>query len=142
MAYITSTDLTYRVGSTRLANLVNDAVNQATILADVITRSEARVDAYLGERHETPVPASGFVQELTLCIAEYELYRRGSGDDIPDRIRKAYDDAVVDLKAIAAGDLGIGGSTAPTDLEPDTGGIAIDGNEARFDEDAMEDTGW
>ena len=140
--YIESADIIQRTGNDRLEKLANNADDQAQVLTDCITHSEAHVDAFVGQRYETPVPASGFIQELTLRIAEYELYRRSQGAVVPDRIKNAYDDALEMLRDIAAGDMGIGGSTAPTILGGDTGSIAVESDDPIFTADALEGTGW
>lgn len=141
--YITEAMLSARVGAQALARFVQQEAGSAECSAAataVITRAEARMDASLAERYAVPVPATGLLEELALAIAEWEVYRRGSGA-VPAKIRQAYDDALADLKAIAAGQMGTGSSAVPT-LSGAAVGIVVDGAAALFDPDSMEDADW
>ncbi len=142
-SYITQQMLEDRVGSNLLAKFVkydNGTDEYETSVLQVILRSEARVNGYIESRYTIPVPTSGLIEEFCLAIAEWELYRRGSGA-VPDKIRTAYEDTLKDLRDIAKGVMDIGGTVEPTESE-ESGGIEIMSATGLFDADSMENAGW
>jgi phage gp36-like protein len=142
MAYITSTDLTTRVGATLLASLVNDAGAQAAIVSTICTQASDRVDGYLGGRYATPVAASlGYVGMLAMAVAEWMLYARGSGPSVPEKIRQAYEDALRDLRDIAAGRVDLAGA-APVGGSGAGGVPYADSDDAVLSSDSMAEAGW
>lgn len=140
--YISATDLQERVGPTLLTNLLIAKASPSTAKDSIIARAEARADASFGVLYETPVPASDFVNELVLCIAEYEAYKSGAGGNVPEKIRRSFEDALADLKAIAAGKMALAGATAPTSIAAAEGIISIDSTTALLDADELEDASW
>jgi len=142
--YLSEAILAARVGEQLLSRLVQQPSGSAAYtaeVANVIERAEGRVDAALSTRFVVPVTATAFLEALSLDLAEWELYRRAQGGDVPAKVRQAYEDAVADLKAIAAGELSTGSTTAPT-AAADSGGLVVDGTTSAFDADSMEDADW
>jgi phage gp36-like protein len=141
--YITEAMLEARTGEAMLARFVQQPASSAAYTAavlDVIERAEGRVNAYLEPLYTVPVPTSGMVEEFALAIAEWELYRRGSGN-VPEKVRQSYEDALRDLRDIAKGTLGLGSTTAPT-AAPEAVGLEIESATGLFDADSMEDADW
>jgi len=141
--YITEALLEARVGEQLLSRFVQQpsgSTAYTAAVADVIERAEGRVDAYLSEVYTTPVTATAFIEAIALDIAEWELYRRGTGA-VPEKVRQAYEDAVDDLKSIAGGTLGTGSPTAPT-AAAGAGGFEVDSADPLFDAENMEDADW
>lgn len=143
MSYITAEDIEARLGVALVDRLVDNTNQRASILADVIARAESRVDGYLSGRYATPVPTSGLIEEAALSVAEHELYRRADGP-VPEKVRKAYEDALKDLRDIASGKIALGSATAPSDPDADEdAGIQIDSvGDTLFDPASMKDAGW
>lgn len=142
-SYITEAMLEARTGEAMLARFVQQASGSAAYTAavlDVIERSEDRVNGYLSPRYTVPVPTSGMIEEMALAIAEWELYRRGSGN-VPEKIRQAYEDALRDLRDIAKGNMDIGSATTPT-ASATPAGLETAGATALFDADSMEAANW
>ncbi len=107
-SYITSETLEQRLGPARLNGLcgaTGDAL--AELLAGVVARAEAVVDAYANARYLVPLKPGELVVEWALRIAEYELYKRAPGDSVPAKIKDSYQDALAQLKALSAGELDI-----------------------------------
>lgn len=139
--YIATADVEARVGQALLAQFVREAAgssNYEARVAELIARAESRVDAYLGARYTTPVEATGFVEEMALAIAEYEVYRRGSGGAVPEKIREAYEDALADLRAVADGKREIGGATPLATTDAAGIGLVVDAEDAMFDSESMQ----
>lgn len=140
MAYATVNDLEERMSLVRLNGLVPEpAAQRASILASVITRASDRMDGYLSARFATPVPASGYMQELCMSICEFDLYRRGSGPSVPEKVRQAYEDAIKDLKELADGKRDIGGAT-PATPDGDATGVNMLADTAVLDSASL--AGW
>lgn len=139
--YITTEMLEARVGEELLGQFLAQPADSAeydTAVADVIARAESRIDGYIGARYSTPVEATGFVEELALAVAEYEVYRRGAGGKVPEKIRQAYEDALADLRAIADGKRAIGGATPLTTTDSVGIGIVVSAETAMFDATSLE----
>ena len=103
--YITSDILEQRIGSTRLSSLAGDS--PSALLSAVIARAESTVDGYAATRYATPLASNDLIVEWTLCIAEYEIYKRGPGESVPTKIKDSFNSALSQLKSLAAGELQI-----------------------------------
>ena len=140
--YITEALLEARVGENMLAKMVQQpsgSTAYSAAVTDVIERAEGQVDAYLSERFTVPVTSTGLMEEVSLSIAEWELYRRGQGN-VPMKVKDSYDYAITTLKAIRDGEMGTGASTTPSS----SGGVGLetDGATGLFDATSMEDAAW
>ena len=112
MPYITKETLIERLGTERCANLCggdNDEEN-ATICVNAIARAEAIVNAFASARYDVPLEKTGIVEEWTLALCEYELYKRQPSGTIPEKIRESYRNTVAQLSDLAAGKIGTGGT--------------------------------
>lgn len=107
--YITSSELEKRIGSERFKNLCGvPLTEQDALVAGIIERAEAVVDGFASARFETPLEKTGLVAEWTFCIAEYELYKRGPGASIPEKIKDSYQNTIAQLSDLSAGRLETG----------------------------------
>ena len=137
--YITQAMLEERMTAAKLAGfskVTGDAL--AALLGSVIKRAEAMVDGYLSARFSVPVPANALVEEWALAIAEHELYKRGGGAEVPDKIRQSYDDTIAQLKDAASGKLSIPSATAPSPRSATGASMKVHAAHSLFDEHSME----
>ncbi len=133
--YISSDLIEERITSTRLDNLCKVTGSDQTMLLDnVISRAEAVIDGYAAGRYQTPLPSNDMIEEWALAIAEYELYKRGSGGDVPVKIRRSYEDVLALLKDLAEGRLTPPGSVAPTAANSSGSSLDINTNSSMMGE--------
>jgi len=113
-----------RMGLTVVDNLCRDLVGAArtTFLTNVIERAEETANSYLAIKYAIPIPSSGWIEEICLCIAEYEMYKRGQGDNIPTKYKDSREDAIQYLKDVAEGLSKPPGDPPPNNL---TGGSTL-----------------
>lgn len=102
MPYAAQIDLESRFGADELAQLtdrVNGSVIDAAVVGRALADADAEIDGYLAGRYRLPLASTPAVLvRIASDIARYRLY-----DSVPESIRKRYEDAVRDLKAIATG---------------------------------------
>lgn len=117
MGYYIGVDLlTERMTNTKIDELCSDGgvsmtfAAQNAFLANIITRAEGLINGYAGRIYMIPLPNVPVVQEWVLRMCEYELYRRGSGDDIPTKYKNAYDEAIKEMADFTKGSFVIPGS--------------------------------
>ena len=117
MSYAAQANLETRYGSVEMAQLsdrASGAVIDVAVVARALADADAEIDAWLGGRYALPLASVPAVLERVACdIARYRLY----DDRATEQVRQRYEDAVRDLKAIAAGALTIDGAAplAPAD---------------------------
>jgi phage gp36-like protein len=113
VAYITTADLSRRLGATlyaRLTDRVNGTTADATVAETIVAEAESEADSYLAERYATPVSLSAHPEladvlaRRVLDLAEYGAWR-GSPfvSDIPARVKALYQEACSWLSRVAAG---------------------------------------
>ena len=102
--YLTATELTERMTKENVDDLCGDyeGLEQATFLERVIRRAEGMINGYAGRLYEIPLPKSYNISELTARFAEYELYKRGGGDDVPTKYK------ITDMEMKLLDDIGLG----------------------------------
>lgn len=136
--YITTEILTRRVTQERLTALCSGAGNDSSVLiGEVIARAEALIDGYASTRYQTPLPANDLVMEWALNLAEFELYKRGPGGAVPEKIKESYRITLEHLKDLAAGKLQI----ASPAVIPSCGkgrSVIMTGQETLFGHDSMQ----
>ena len=110
--------LEVRMGADVITNLARSAGAARTTLVDaVIGRAEGIVDGYAGIKWEVPLPTTPFIQDIAMAIAEYEMYKRGQGNDVPIKYKTSYDEAMETLVLIQKGE-----------IKPPGGSIAVGGS--------------
>ena len=95
----------------QLSDLVTAVTANDTVGQNVIDIAESIVDSYLGRRYAVPVTVSVYASAGALCkrstlaIAVWQLWSNNSriGNDIPDRVQKAYESTIDLLERIADG---------------------------------------
>jgi phage gp36-like protein len=106
--YISVELLEERVTENRLNSLCRvTGLPKDSLLENVTTRAEGLIDAYAAVRYKVPLPAVELVEEWSLSIAEYELYKRGSGGDVPRKIKDSYAETLEMLAELASGKIDI-----------------------------------
>lgn len=140
MSYITFETLKVRITAQRLENLCGTMNESACreISESIIARSCAIVDAFASAKYSVPLETVKIVEEWTLNLAEYELYKRSAGSKIPEKIRESYQNTIGQLADLAAGRIGLGvnGSSENIRRSPV---MTISENENIFSANAMKD---
>ena len=140
MSYITQTDVEGRLKQ-NLQGLYALPEDQKDLDTDMAS-AEGVVNSFVGKRYAVPVTdatAVAFLKPVTLDIFAATAWARGQGDELPKKVKDAYDAAFKLLKDIAKGDITLGGATALA--ERPSGGaeaIIVDGNTPEFTREQME----
>ena len=139
--YLTDAILERRITSARLTALCAGAGNAAaTLTAEVIARAEALIDSYAAGRYRTPLPSCDLVREWALCLAEYELYKRGPGGNVPEKIRESYKECINFLNDLAKGKFRLAGDPPkPAGAGNSVSVAPAGGRQPRFSAEAMKD---
>lgn len=128
-----------RVTTTRLSGLTKLTGDAKTALIEsIVERAESLVDGYLAARYTVPVPANKLTEEWALAIAEYELYKRGPGADVPEKIKQSYEYTLAQLKDASAGKLGIPSAVSPSPSSVAGSSMTVHGARPLMDEHSME----
>lgn len=132
MAYVTTSDLSQRLGTTlyaRLTDRVNGTTASSTVAQQTVDEAEAVANSYLSKRYATPVDLtahpelSNILVSRVLDIAEY-LAWRGSPfvNDVPKRVQMLHDEARQWFEQVASGEIHLpaGGPPASRVAEDDS----------------------
>lgn len=135
--YITEALLEERLTTAKLTQLCRGLTGAAktAMIANVIERAEAVVDGYAASKYTVPVTANSLCEEWALVISEYELYKRGSSAEIPEKIKDSYKDVMAQLKDLAAGKLML--PVATSAKGSNGGSIAIRSDAPLYPDSAM-----
>ena len=102
--YATSSQLMARLGSEVVGNLSLPAMpmNVPEYLDMIIEEGEGIINAYLSAVYAVPIvtdASNSFLRNMTLDMAEYEVWKRALGNDVPvkykdsvERVMKILDD--------------------------------------------------
>ena len=134
--YISFEQFHDRVTPTKLVNLANVPEEELEALVEgILSRAEAVVESFASVRYALPLPQDEMIMEWALRIAEYELYKRGPGTDVPVKIKDSYDDTMERLADLAAGRLKIAADSLPASAH----GMSVDipPMERHFDPESM-----
>lgn len=102
--YILQEDLEERLSLAVLENLTGKTGENLTAFLDrIIARAEAFVNNYASLRYAVPLPPDPLITEWAMRIAEYELYKRGPGTNVPEKIRDSYKECLTFLNELAQG---------------------------------------
>ena len=115
MAYITTTDLSARLGSViyaRLTDRTNGTTADSAVAQQIVDEAQAEADSYLSRRYATPVdvtahPELADVLALrTLDLAEHAAWK-GSPfvNDLPGRVKLLYEQAQRWFESVAAAEI-------------------------------------
>lgn len=112
MTYATQQDLEDRFGAEELAQLTdraNGIVIDSAVLGLALADAGAEIDGYLASRYSLPLSNTPPVLvRVAADIARYRLW----ADRASEAVRKRYEDAVRDLKAMSSGSIVIDGAVA------------------------------
>lgn len=134
--YITEAILEERMTESRLSSLCKViGTAKTTLIENVIARAESLIDAYAAERYEIPLPTNELTEEWALNIAEYELYKRGSSNDVPQKIKDSYEDALQLLSEMATGKLNIPSAAKPEPANSNGSSIKVSSATALMNEE-------
>ncbi len=136
--YITQELLEERITETRLnalCRVTGDA--KIALLNNVIGRAESLIDGYASIRYEIPLPSNELTEEWALTIAEYELYKRSSANDVPAKIKESYEDTLKLLADLASGSLAIPSAVEPEPANDEGSSIAVRSNSPLMNEDNL-----
>ena len=139
--YILQRDLENRLTPAVLENLTGKTGNElAGLLDGVIARAEGFVNNYACVRYRVPLPEDPLITEWTLRIAEYELYKRGPGGNVPEKIRDSYKECITFLNDLAKGKFRLAGDPP----KPSGAGVSVSvapagGRQPLFSAEAMKD---
>lgn len=116
MRYVSLQQLTQAIPTATLIMLSNDDsyadVINDSVVEQVVTMAEDKVDAYLQSRYTLPlVHVHSLVSEIVVRLARYNLYSRRPETSLPDAVKEAYKDAMRELEAIRDGKILLGIST-------------------------------
>jgi len=107
--YASIDDLKSLLSEQELIDLTDDeesGVVNDEIVNKAIEDASAEVDAFLIGRYEVPIlPVPKVIRKLCVDIAIYNLFSRRLQDEIPENVRKRYEDAISLLKMIANGQI-------------------------------------
>lgn len=131
--YLTGADIEGRLKD-NFSRLYDLPADQSDLDRDV-EAVEALVHSFVGRRYQVPVTdatAVTVVKALALDLAEELAWRRGSGSEIPKKVRDAADIARRNLEAIAAGRMTLAGASPAENDAAGAAGILVDGNAPQF----------
>lgn len=104
MAYIDKAYILTKFNSAELDKLTGGGVSGDSNLVEQIKAADSLIDGYVSSALvSVPItaPVPEMIKQLSYDITMYNLYDRLDLQDIPDRIQKKYDAAIVILKDIA-----------------------------------------
>ena len=106
----------YALREHMIGRLGTDVVDQLSIPAMPLTfdeyidflidNAEGYIDGFLNKFYDVPIitdASNGFCRELTLDFAEYEIWKRAVGDDVPTKYKTTMERAQKVLDDIAEG---------------------------------------
>ncbi|MCK4342023.1 MAG: DUF1320 family protein [Phycisphaerae bacterium] len=148
MAYITTTQLSARLGSTlhaRLTDRVNGTTASETVAQQIVDEAVAEANSYLARRYETPVdltahPELADILELrVLDLAEYAAWK-GSPfvSDPPQRVHQLYAAALSWFENVAAGSFPLPASSPPNSATAEDDGPRYTAREREFTGDELD----
>ena len=82
----------------------NNVTVQNAFLEQFMEEASGLIDAYLDGSYTVPVTTAAdnaFLRGVCLDITVHEIFKRGSGDNVPTKYRKNYEDAIRTLEDIA-----------------------------------------
>lgn len=112
MNYVTITEFIERVGSDNMDDLMKGySSDPNAVIArqeQILNEAEGVIDGYASVKWATPMytspdVAAFLIKYWVLNIAQYELYIQMEGNDIPDRIKRLYEDTINELIKLSEG---------------------------------------
>jgi len=148
VAYITTADLSQRLGPTlyaRLTDRTNGTTLNNTVGQQIVDEAEAEANSYLSKRYATPVnmtqhPELADVLALrVLDLAEYMAWKSSPFvSDIPGRVKAVHEDARRWLERVAAGAVHLPASSPPAASTAEDDSPRYSGRTRAFTEDELD----
>jgi len=148
MAYITTTQLSARLGSTlyaRLTDRVNGASADSAVAQQIVDEAEGVANSYLSRRYATPIDLTahpelaGTLEARVLDLAESIAWRSSPFvTDVPDRIRYLFDDAERWLERVASGRLNLPADSPPASRTAEDDGPRFEAGGRAFTGDELD----
>ena len=110
MSYSTIDEIKKRISSQLLLQITTESKSE-TVINEVIVETaildaDTLIDSYLERRYNVPVdPVPARLLKLSCDIAIYNIYTFKYDTQVPEEIRKRYDEAVGYLEKIQQGDI-------------------------------------
>lgn len=148
MAYVTTTQLSARLGSAmyaRLTDRVNGATADSAVAQQIIDEAAAEADSYLAVRYATPVDLSArpeladMFEARVLDLAEYAAWKASPFvSDLPQRVQRIYAAAISWFTAVAAGQVDLPAAAAPSSRTATDDSPRYAADERRFTHDELD----
>lgn len=123
MAYITTTQLSQRLGATvyaRLTDRVTGSAADSAVAQQIVDEAEAEADSYLAQRYATPVDLAArpelenILEARVLDVAEYLAWKSSPFvAGVPQRVQALYQATLRWFEALAAGRLTLPAAAPP-----------------------------
>jgi len=118
----------------------SDTIVIQSVVDSAIRDADDMINSYCGRKYVVPFdPIPSRIRNLSSALATFNLFEKrlsNTGGDVPDGIRKMYDNAVSFLKDVAAGRAVIDGAVTPT-VNTNRSGGSFHANDRIFDADSM-----
>lgn len=116
MGYCAETDLELAKRKSILIQLTDPgaSVPSATVVALAIARADGEINGRIGVLYTTPITGSNLLKSLAIDITFFHLY--GMESNLPQEIRKKYEDAIALLDKIGAGTVALDVSATTASL--------------------------
>ena len=106
--YATSEQLMARLGTEVVGNLALPAMplSVSEYLDMIIEEGEGIINAYLSAVYSVPIvtdASNSFLRNMTLDMAEYEVWKRAIGDDVPTKYKDSVERVMKILDDIGTG---------------------------------------
>jgi len=148
MAYITTSDLSARLGTTtyaRLTDRVNGTTADGTVAQQIVDEAEAEANSYLARRYATPLDLTAHPElanvlaSRVLDLAEHIAWRASPFmADLPGRVKATHDAAVQWFTQVAAGTLQLPAASSPASETAANDGPAYQAAERPFTADELD----
>jgi len=132
MAYITSAQLSERLGTTlyaRLTDRVNGTTANSAVAQQIVDEAEAEANGYLARRYATPVnltahpELANLLQARVLDLAEWTAWKSTPFvSDPPQRVHALYAEALRWFQEVAQGRLSLPAAAPPSARTADDDG--------------------
>lgn len=123
MAYVTTTQLSARLGSTlyaRLTDRVNGTTADSTVAQQIVDEAEAEADSFLAQRYATPIDLTDhpeladILAARVLDLAEFAAWKSSPFvSDPPQRVHALYATALAWFRDAARGHVALPAASPP-----------------------------
>ena len=125
MAYITTSDLETRIGTTVAAQLTTDSgiTPDTTIMAETVAAAMGEINGYLGRRYAVPIDTSAYPQvadvlkSIALDVAVYRLHTLRQ--PVPAGILESRDKAIEWCMRVSRAEILLPAATVPAGTTAD-----------------------